>query len=502
MSKELFFNEVIDKNIVEIKDLLNQKKFSSYELTSWYCDWIEYLDSDLNALIYFDREAALSNAREADKRIAKGEERDLLGIPILIKDNISTANIVTTAGSRMLIDYIPPYDATVVSRLKDEGAVILAKTNMDEFAMGSSGENSFFGAAKNPWDLERVPGGSSSGSVVGVASYYANIALGSDTGGSVRQPASLTGLVGLKPTYGRVSRYGLIALGSSFDQIGPISRRVEDSALLLKVIAGRDKYDSTSADKKVDEYDQACKENINGIKIGLVKELYEGVDIKMLNSLQKTVKDLESRGAIVEEVSMPVLKYSLAVYYIIQSSECSTNLARFDGVRYGFGKDNENNEDIMQHRRMGFGKEVKRRIMLGTYSLSSGYYDDYFKKASEVRRKIVDDWQTLFDSYDVVMGLVSPVTAFKVGEKNDNPLEMYLSDVMTVGVSVAGLPALSVPGEMVNGLPVGIQLVGNYFDEASLLKVAYNLQMVNKWYKNIPQYINNKIVNYGKSAKV
>ncbi len=440
-------------------------------------DHIEKYDEELNALILLTKDDALKRAKESQSRYDKDDIRKLEGVPIVIKDNLNLKNTVTTAGSKMLENYESPYTATVVQRLLDEGAIVVAKANMDEYAMGSSGENSAFGPTKNPWDIKRVPGGSSSGSAVSVASGYCLGALGSDTGGSIRQPASLSGLVGLKPTYGRASRYGAVALGSSLDQVGPLTRNVDDTALILEVLAGRDENDSTSVDVKVDEYSKETGKDITKLKIGLIEELYQQADDKIKKVFDKSVKYLEEMGCEVNIVSCPELKYSIPVYYIVQSSECSANLSRYDGIRYGYSVDMEGSKDmIAENRRDGFGSEVKRRIMLGTYSLSSGYYDDYFQKAAKVRTMIKNRFEKLFEENDVLLGLTSPITAFEIGEKIDDPIAMYLSDMMTVGISLAGLPAVSIPGGLVDGLPVGVQVIGDWFDEKKILNVAKKLE--------------------------
>ncbi|MBU0647904.1 Asp-tRNA(Asn)/Glu-tRNA(Gln) amidotransferase subunit GatA [Patescibacteria group bacterium] len=504
----MLVKEIFDDSIVEVQKKLDEGLFSSVELVGGVFDWIDKLEPDLNALISTDRKGAIQQAKESDKQIKEGVRKDLLGIPVIVKDNIVTRKMDTTAGSRMLEGYRSVYDATVIERLKSAGAIIIAKSNMDEFAMGASSETSCFGPVKNPWDISRVPGGSSSGSAVAVAAGYTWAALGSDTGGSIRQPASMCGVVGLKPTYGRVSRYGLIALGSSLDQIGPFGRRVEDVALTLKIIAGMDKRDSTSSEEKVGEYERDMRDNIKSLKVAMVKELYEGVEGKILDLLNKSIKLLEDAGVVVEQVSIPMLKYSLPVYYIIQPSECSTNLARFDGIRYGYMAESDIDDEEIRGdiyeltRKEGFGDEVKRRIMLGTFALSAGYYDDYFDKAARVRRVLIDEFKNIFDKYDALIGLTSPFSAFKIGEKTNDPLSMYLADVMTCGVNIVGLPAISLPMGLIDGLPHGIQMIGKWFGEKEIIKLAYNYQNLNDW-KNIKPNIVKDLLEEqnGKSTK-
>jgi aspartyl-tRNA(Asn)/glutamyl-tRNA(Gln) amidotransferase subunit A len=483
-------------SILDWRRVLDAQEISAVELAELFCAQVEKLEPQLNALISYDRDAVLAQAKVADEMMAAGKAQLLTGIPIVVKDNISTDGVKTTAGSKMLANFVPTYDATVVKRLKEAGAVIVGKANMDEFAMGSSNETSFFGPVKNPWDLTRVSGGSSGGSTVSAAAGYCLAALGSDTGGSIRQPASLCGVVGLKPTYGRVSRYGLLALGSSLDQIGPLGRRVEDVAAVLQLMAGADENDSTTAEESVPDYLAEMEKPVKGWQVGLVKELYEGVSPALQAQVEKAVQSVEELGVTVERVSLPELKYCIAVYYIIQSSECSANLARYDGIKYGHGKTladlpaemslTEYNELVRQE---GFGPEVKRRIMLGTYALSSGFYDHYFQQAAKVRSLMIEGFKRLMTSYDMLMGLVSPVTAFKLGEKIDDPLSMYLSDVMTCGINLIGGPAVSVPLGMVDNLPVGWQLIGDYFAEGKILNLAKKMQDKLEWPNNLPPLI-------------
>jgi len=441
---------------------------------------VETLNPKLNALLYFDKKQVMDRAVEIDKgNNANGAS--LRGIPIVIKDNLNWRGTPTTAASKILKDYISPYTATVVERLEKAGALIVGKANMDELAMGSSGENSAFGPTKNPWNIDCVPGGSSSGSAVSVASGLALAALGSDTGGSIRLPASMCGIVGLKPTYGRVSRAGVVALGSSLDQVGPMARTVADAAWVLEVIAGVDVNDATSVDVNFDATKIESKKMV-GKKIGLVKEFMVGLDKKYLDLVNKAIADLQGVGLEVKEVSMANLADAIAVYYIIQSSECSANMARLDGIRYGNKSDDEGLPvETDMFRTKNFGEEVKRRILLGTYSLSSGYYDDYFQKAAKVRTIIKTEAKKVFEKVDILFGPTAPFTAFKLGEKIDDPLQMYLSDVMTVGVSLAGLPSVSVPGGLVDNMPFGLQFIGSWFEEESVLAVAKTYESINRW---------------------
>lgn len=404
------------------------------------------------------------------------EADPLSGIPVAVKDNMCTKGVLTTCSSKILGNFIPVYNGTVVNKINDAGLITTGKTNLDEFAMGSSTENSAIQVTANPWDLKRVPGGSSGGSAAAVAAGESILALGSDTGGSIRQPASFCGVVGMKPTYGLVSRYGLVAFASSLDQIGPITKDVTDCAMLLSVIAGHDPMDSTSIKTAVPDYTKNLDGNIKGMKIGIVSELMsEGIDLSVKESTENAYRELEKIGASLDEVSMPHIKYALSAYYIIAPSEASSNLARFDGVRYGHRS--ENNEDIIdmykKTRDEGFGDEVKRRIMLGTYALSAGYYEAYYGQAQKVRTLIIEDFKKAFDQFDVLVSPTSPTTAFKIGEKTDDPLQMYLSDIMTIPVNLAGIPAISVPCGLADGLPVGLQIMGKHLDESTVLKAAY-----------------------------
>lgn len=474
----------------EIKELINKKEVTVEEVTTSFLNRIEEIDESLGAYLYVAKEEALSKAKELDEKLSKGETLGALGgVPIGIKDNISVKGMQNTCASKILEGYIAPFDAHVVENLKREDAVILGKLNMDEFAMGSSNENSAYKLAKNPWDLERVPGGSSGGAAVAVAAAEAPLSLGSETGGSVRQPASFCGIVGLKPTYGRISRYGLVAFGSTLDQIGPFGRDVEDCALLTQYIAGFDHKDSTTADVPVQDYSKSLTMDIKGKKIGIPREYFgEGLNEDIRKAVEEAIRVFKDNGAVVEECSLPLSGYALATYYIISSAEASSNLARFDGIRYGHrAKDFKDAVDIYyQSRNEGFGKEVKRRIMLGTYVLSAGYYDAYYKKALKVRNLIKQDFQRVFKEFDAIISPTSPTTAFKIGEKVDDVLSMYLSDIYTVPVNIAGIPAISVPCGMINGLPAGLQLMGDYFREDVLFNLAYSYEQSTEWHKMLP----------------
>lgn len=442
---------------------------------------IEEKEPEIKAYLSLDKENALKQAEEIQKEFDAGKELPILaGIPVAVKDNICTKGIRTTCASKMLENFIPPYDATVVKKLKDNKCIMVGKANLDEFAMGGSTENSAFQKTANPHNTEHVPGGSSGGSAAAVAAYEATLALGSDTGGSIREPASFCGVVGLKPTYGTVSRFGLIAFASSLDQIGPFAKDVTDTALLLNAICGKDENDSTSVDIRDVDYTKALVKDISGLKIGLPKEFFsDGINPEVKEAILKAVDELKEKGATVEEFSMPTVDYALSIYYILSSAEASSNLSRFDGVKYGYRSDKAEdlNELYENSRSEGFGPEVKRRIMLGTYVLSSGYYDAYYNKALKARTLVVDEFNKAFNKYDVIIGPTAPTTAFKLGEKTANPLEMYLSDVCTVPVSIAGVPAISVPvGVDKKGLPIGMQIIGKAFDESMILKVAYNVE--------------------------
>ena len=462
--------------IHEYAELLKQRKLSSVELTKQYLARIEKADAQIGSYITVCPDEALAAAGKADERIAKGEATLLTGIPVGIKDNICTEGITTTCASKMLYNFVPPYDATVTKRLKNEGAVILGKLNMDEFAMGSSTESSYFKKTKNPYDLTRVPGGSSGGSAASVSADLAPYALGSDTGGSIRQPAAFCGNVGLKPTYGLVSRFGLIAFASSLDQIGSFTKDVTDCAIVLNAIAGYDKMDSTSVDADKTDYTKALGLPLKGMKIGVPKQYLEsGIQAEIREAVENAIKVYEMLGAECEECSLPLSKYALPAYYLISSAEASSNLARFDGIKYGYRAEEYHGlTDLYEITRSeGFGEEVKRRIMLGTYALSSGYYDAYYKKAQQVRGLIKRDFAACFEKYDVLLTPTTPTTAYKFGEKSD-PVAMYMGDICTVAVNIAGLPAISIPAGLdKKGMPIGIQLIANSFDERKLLTAAF-----------------------------
>ncbi|NBI07234.1 Asp-tRNA(Asn)/Glu-tRNA(Gln) amidotransferase subunit GatA [Senegalia massiliensis] len=470
------YNEL---SITRLKDKLESGEVTSVDLIEEYFKRIEKYDNSIEAFLTLNKEEALKKAKEIDEKRKNGEQLGYLaGIPVAIKDNISTKGLKTTCASNIIKDYIPPFDATVIENLKNADAIIIGKTNLDEFAMGSSTETSAFQITKNPWDISRVPGGSSGGSAAAVASQMAPFSLGSETGGSVRQPASFCGLVGLKPTYGLVSRYGLIAFASSFDQIGPFTRNVEDAAIVMNVIAGYDKMDSTSVKREKENYLDGLKNDIKGLKIGVPKEYLEGLEGNVKSQMEQSIKTFENLGAEVEMMSLPHSGYGLETYYILAPSEASSNLARFDGIRYGNRSSNYNNTEelFVKTRSEGFGEEVKRRIMMGTYCLSSGYYDAYYKKAQEVRTLIKNDFDKAFEKYDILISPTTLSTAFKIGEKNDDPIAMYQSDKLTVGVNIAGVPAISIPCGLSDNMPIGLQIIGKNFDEAKILNVAYNFE--------------------------
>ncbi|CAK0747343.1 Glutamyl-tRNA(Gln) amidotransferase subunit A [Gammaproteobacteria bacterium] len=468
---------------------LSRRAFSSVELTQYFLDRIQAYNPVLNAFISVTSEQALDQARAADRRLALGETGPLLGIPIAHKDIFCTQGVLTSCGSRMLHNFVAPYDATVVARLKQAGAVMLGKTNMDEFAMGSSNETSHYGPVRNPWDRQRVPGGSSGGSAAAVAAGLAVAATATDTGGSIRQPAALCGLTGLKPTYGRVSRYGMIAFASSLDQGGPLARSAEDAAILLQGMAGFDVRDSTSVDQPVPDYRAGFDQPLTGLRVGLPAEYFgAGLDPGVAASIEAAVDELKRLGARMFPLSLPNTGLAVPAYYVLAPAECSSNLARFDGVRFGHRCDQP--ADLLdlyrRSRAEGFGSEVKRRIMIGTYVLSTGYYDAYYLKAQRLRRLIAEDFRRAFESVDVILGPTSPTTAFRLGERTQDPVTMYLSDIYTIAVNLAGVPALSLPVGPVDGLPVGLQLIGHYFDEGRLLQVAHRLQQVTHWHQAMP----------------
>ncbi|VAW88669.1 Aspartyl-tRNA(Asn) amidotransferase subunit A @ Glutamyl-tRNA(Gln) amidotransferase subunit A [hydrothermal vent metagenome] len=478
-----------NKTISELAQGLRDKAFSSVELTQHYLDRIQQFDSDLNSFITVTPELALAQARAADEQLAAGNATALTGIPLAQKDIFCTDGVRTSCGSKMLDNFIAPYSATVIEKFNSAGSVMLGKTNMDEFAMGSSNETSFYGAVKNPWDLDAVPGGSSGGSAACVAARMAPASTGTDTGGSIRQPAALCGITGLKPTYGRISRYGMIAFASSLDQAGPMTRDARDAAIMLNTMAGFDARDSTCLDKPVPDYTADLANSLQGLKIGLPKEYFgEGLDSGVATAIDAAIKEYEKLGATVKEISLPNTGLAVPTYYVIAPAECSSNLSRMDGVRFGYRCENPVDlEDLYKRSRgEGFGEEVKRRIMVGTYALSAGYYDAYYLKAQQIRQLISDDFKKAFEEVDVIMGPTTPEPAFNFGEKSEDPVSMYLSDIYTIAVNLAGLPGISVPAGVVNGRPAGLQIIGNYFDEARLLNVAHQYQQVTEWHQQGP----------------
>jgi aspartyl-tRNA(Asn)/glutamyl-tRNA(Gln) amidotransferase subunit A len=484
---------MINASLKELSLALSGKKISSLELTQLFLDRIDRLNPALNAFVTVDREKSLNSARAADVRIAAGNSGLLTGIPIAQKDIFCAEGWRTTCGSKMLANFISPYDATVIRKMEAEaGLVSLGKTNMDEFAMGSSNETSYFGQVRNPWDQARVPGGSSGGSAAAVAARLAPAATGTDTGGSIRQPAALCNLTGLKPTYGVVSRYGMIAFASSLDQAGPMAASAEDCALLLNTMAGFDERDSTSLERPVEDYARDLEQPLAGLRIGLPKEFFgDGCDAEVMAAVQAAIAEYQKLGATTVEVSLPNSHLSVPAYYVIAPAEASSNLSRFDGVRYGYRAPEYGNLDdmYMKTRAQGFGEEVKRRIMIGAYVLSHGYYDAYYLQAQRIRRLIANDFVEAFKSCDIIMGPTSPSTAFKLGEKAADPVQMYLSDIYTIAVNLAGLPGMSVPCGFAGGLPVGLQLIGNYFAEAKLLNAAHRYQQATDWHQRRPEGI-------------
>ncbi len=478
------------KTAHELHSQLTSNKVSSVELTEAVLAQIDKSENKIRAYVTINKEAALKEARAADQRIKNNDNiTPLTGIPIAIKDNMCTKGVLTTCSSKILANYIPPYDATVVTKIKESGAIIIGKTNMDEFAMGSSTENSGLHPTFNPWNIETVPGGSSGGSAAAVSAGEAVLATGSDTGGSIRQPASFCGVVGFKPTYGRVSRCGLIAFASSLDQIGPLTQDVTDTALLMNIIAGYDPKDSTSVNIPVPDYRKALIDDVKKLKVGVIKELLgKGIDQEVKEAVKRAVQRYKELGAEIHEVSMPSFEYAVATYYLIAPAEASSNLARYDGVK--FGHRTKEAKDLLtmycKTRAEGFGAEVKRRIMLGTYALSAGYYDAYYLKALKIRTLIKQDFEKAFKKCDVLLSPTAPSVAFKVGEKKDDPLSMYISDIATIPVNLAGLPAISIPCGMSNGLPIGLQLIGNAFDEEKILRTAFAYEQNTEWHKKNP----------------
>ena len=476
-------------SVAELSKSLKNKEFSSVELTQHYLDRINR--SDLNAFITVTDELALSQARAADAKLANGSGSVLTGIPFAHKDIFCTKGVKTSAGSKILDPFISPYDATLSHKLNIENMVMLGKTNMDEFAMGSSNENSFYGPVKNPWNKKMVPGGSSGGSAAAVAGRLSPFATGTDTGGSIRQPSSLCGITGIKPTYGRVSRYGMIAYASSLDQAGPMTQTAEDAALVLNAIAGFDEKDSTSALRDVPDYTKSLRNSIKGLKIGIPKEFFsDGLDSSVEKVITESMKEFEAMGAELQQISLPNSAYAIPTYYIVAPCECSSNLSRLDGVRYGYRcKDPKDLNDLyLRSRSEGFGDEVKRRIMIGTYALSTGYYDAYYLKAQKVRQLISEDFKKAFQNVDIIMGPVSPTTAFELGAIKD-PVSMYLADIYTLSANLAGLPGMSIPAGFSNNLPVGLQMIGNYWSEEVLLNAAHQFQTQTDWHSVLPENI-------------
>jgi aspartyl-tRNA(Asn)/glutamyl-tRNA(Gln) amidotransferase subunit A len=483
---------MLNLSLKKLSQKLSDKSFSSQELTKFFLKRIKEHNKQLNAFITIDEAKSLSMAKKADEKIAKREHAPLTGIPIAQKDIFCSEGWRTTCGSKMLQNFVSPYNATVIQNFNDINAVNLGKTNMDEFAMGSSNETSYFGIVKNPWNLECVPGGSSGGSAAAVAARMAPAATGTDTGGSIRQPASLCGFTGLKPTYGLVSRYGMIAFASSLDQAGPMAISAEDCAMLLNIMASYDSKDSTSIDHEKEDYTTNLNKSIKGLKIGIPKEFFgDGLDTSVQKIIENALDGYKKLGAELVEISLPNSDLSIPVYYVIAPAEASSNLSRYDGVRYGYRT--KEYDDLMdmyfKTRQEGFGEEVKRRILIGTYVLSAGYYDAYYLKAQKIRRLISDDFKQAFKKCDVIMGPSAPSIAFGAGEKKEDPLAMYLQDIYTISTNLAGLPALSIPAGLVNGLPVGLQLIGNYFGEGSLLNIAHQFQQNTDWHLRTPKGI-------------
>ncbi len=481
--------ELFNLGIHDLKRMLEKKEISAVEVISSVYGRIDAVEEKIRAYVTLTRDEAFEMAGAADKERSEGRSGTLLGIPIAIKDNMCTKGIKTTCSSKILRNFVPPYESSVTARLRKDGYVLTGKTNLDEFAMGSSTENSGFHTTRNPWDTGRIPGGSSGGSAAAVAAGECIAALGSDTGGSIRQPASLCGVVGLKPTYGRVSRYGLVAFASSLDQIGPITKNVRDCAILMNVLSGRDPRDSTSAPVDVPDFASVVGRDIKGLKIGIPKEYFiEGLDPEVERAVKEAIGKFESLGAVPVEVSLPHTGYAVATYYVLATSEASSNLARYDGVKYGFRAEGKDLIDMyMKSRAQGFGAEVKRRIMIGTYALSSGYYDAYYKKAQQVRTLIKNDFENAFKKVDIVVTPTSPTAAFRIGEKTEDPLQMYLADIFTISVNLAGVPGISIPcGFTSGGLPIGLQLIGQHFGEETLLRASSAYEQSTDWHKRRP----------------
>jgi aspartyl-tRNA(Asn)/glutamyl-tRNA(Gln) amidotransferase subunit A len=481
---------MIEKTAAELSQALSSGELSSTELTQSYLDRISRHNQELNAFITVCEESALEQAKVADEKRASGDKSPLLGIPLAHKDIFCTKGVITSCGSHMLENFVAPYDATVVEKFKTAGAVMLGKTNMDEFAMGSSNETSFFGPVKNPWDLKRVPGGSSGGSAVAVAADLCVMATGTDTGGSIRQPAAFCGITGLKPSYGRVSRWGMIAFASSLDQAGTLSKSAEDAALMTNVMAGIDSKDSTSIDRPAEDYTATLNDSLDGLRIGIPKQHFaEGLSAEVEQAVREALKEYEQLGASITEVDLPNNHLSVSAYYVVAPAEASANLSRYDGVRYGHRCENPIDlEDMYKRTRSeGFGDEVKRRILVGTYALSAGYYDAYYRKAQKIRRLIKNDFIKAFEQVDVIVGPTSPHTAFELGSKTD-PVTMYLEDIYTIAVNLAGLPGISIPAGFANGLPIGMHIIGKDFGEGKLLNVAHQFQQQTDWHKRKPNF--------------
>ena len=485
-------DELLEESLTSIVDMVKAQQIRATDLTMCFLKRIEKLDKNFNSILTLEKEKSMKRAEEIDSLVKKNDNLDkfpLLGIPIIIKDNISTQDILTTAASKILSNYIPTFNATVIRKLINAGAIIIGKANMDEFAMGSSNENSAFGPVKNPWDLNKVPGGSSGGPATSVAARLCLGALGSDTGGSIRQPAAFCGIVGLKPTYGLVSRFGLIAFGSSLDQIGPMTRNIEDCAQMLEVIAGYDKTDSTSHNIENKKYTNEINEDIKGMKIGIIENLMsEGVEEGVNNSVNESISVLKTLGASVSKTNIPLLEQAISIYYLIAPSEASSNLARYDGFKYGIS--NKLSKDIWETmeftRGEGFGKEVKRRILIGTYALSSGYYDAYYKKAQQVRSLLTESILKEFEKYDVLVSPTAPTVAFNLESKIDDPLSMYLNDICTIPANIAGIPAISIPSNLSDNLPVGFQIMGPHFSESRIMNIGNSIQKITNWHKLKP----------------
>lgn len=478
------------QSLSQLSALLQSGEVSSLQLTEHFLARIKQYDPQLNSVITLTEAQALQAAQAADIQLKSGHAEALCGVPFAHKDIFCTEGVRTSCGSKMLDNFISPYDATVVQQLKQAGAVMLGKTNMDEFAMGSSNETSFYGPVKNPWNLDCVPGGSSGGSAASVAARLVPAATGTDTGGSIRQPAALCGITGIKPTYGTVSRYGMIAFASSLDQAGPMAQSAEDCALLLNTMTGFDEKDSTSLERDKEDYTNALNLPLRGLRIGLPKEFFgEGMDAAVATVIQQALAQYKAMGAELVDIELPNSHLSVPVYYVVAPAECSANLSRFDGVRYGYRCENPKDlTDLYERSRgEGFGAEVKRRILVGAYALSAGYYDAYYLKAQQLRHLISDDFKAAFEKVDVIMGPTTPDTAFKIGEKSDDPISMYLSDIYTIAVNLAGLPGMSIPAGFANNMPVGLQIIGNYFDESRLLNVAHQYQQETDWHTRIPK---------------